>query len=80
MASSISAGRIEAKVPPHDLEAEASVLGAILLDPTAITRILEMLDPEDFYRENGGQIFKAAISLFREGEPIDHITLSAELE
>jgi replicative DNA helicase len=66
-------------VPPHDLEAETSVLGAILLDPAAITRILELLTPEDFYRENNGQVFRAAVNLFREGEPIDNVTLAAEL-
>ena len=52
----------DARVPPHDLEAEASVLGAILLDPAAITRVLESLNPEDFYRENHGQIYRAALS------------------
>ncbi|MGH7869812.1 MAG: DnaB-like helicase N-terminal domain-containing protein, partial [Candidatus Dormibacteraceae bacterium] len=66
--------------PPHDLEAETSVLGAILLDKIAISKIVDILTPEDFYRENAGQIYKAALSLFSEGEPLDHITLSAELE
>jgi replicative DNA helicase len=70
----------QARVPPNDLEAEASVLGAILLDPAAITRILDSLDPEDFYRENHGQVYRAALSLFREGEPIDTVTVAAELE
>ena len=70
----------DARVPPHDLEAEASVLGAILLDPAAITRVLDFLNPEDFYRENHGQIYRAALSLFREGEPIDNVTIAAELE
>jgi replicative DNA helicase len=73
-------GRIEGRVPPHDLEAEASVLGAVLLDPAAITRILDIIDPEDFYRENNGQIYKAGLTLFREGEPIDNVTLAAQLE
>src|SRR5438105_9746959 len=70
----------DARVPPHDLEAEASVLGAILLDPVAVTRVLDFLDPEDFYRENHGQVYRAALSLFREGEPIDNVTIAAELE
>jgi replicative DNA helicase len=70
----------EGRVPPHDLEAEASVLGAILLDPAAIMRVLEFLNPEDFYRENHGQVYRAALSLFREGEPIDNVTIAAELE
>jgi replicative DNA helicase len=76
----VPAGRTEGRVPPHDLEAEASVLGALLLDPAAITRVLDILRAEDFYRENNGQIYRAAINLFREGEPIDNVTLAAELE
>jgi replicative DNA helicase len=70
----------DARVPPHDLDAEASVLGAILLDPAAVTRVLDFLNPEDFYRENHGQVYRAALSLFREGEPIDNVTMAAELE
>ena len=69
----------QVRVPPHDLEAETSVLGAILLDPAAITRILDQLNPDDFYRENNGQIYRAAQNLFRDGEPIDNVTLAAEL-
>ncbi|MDQ6919350.1 MAG: replicative DNA helicase [Candidatus Dormibacteraeota bacterium] len=72
--------RLEGRVPPHDLDAEQSVLGAILLDQAAITRVLDILDAEDFYRENNGQIYKAATNLFREGEPIDNVTLGRELE
>jgi replicative DNA helicase len=72
--------RPEGRVPPHDLEAETSVLGAILLDQAAITRVLDFLSPEDFYRENNGQLYRAALTLFREGEPIDNVTLAAELE
>ena len=49
----------QGRVPPHDLEAETSVLGAILLDPAAITRVLDQLSPDDFYRENNGQIYRA---------------------
>jgi replicative DNA helicase len=69
----------QVRLPPHDLDAETSVLGAILLDPAAITRILDQLSPDDFYRENNGQIYRAAQNLFRDGEPIDNVTLAAEL-
>ena len=55
------------------------MLGAILLDQAAITRVLDQLTPDDFYRENNGQIYRAAQNLFREGEPIDNVTLAAEL-
>jgi replicative DNA helicase len=80
LASVTSPPRQEGRVPPHDLEAETSVLGAVLLDQSAITRVLDFLHPEDFYRENNGHIFRAAQNLFREGEPIDNVTLAAELE
>jgi replicative DNA helicase len=75
----LSSGRVEGRVPPHDLEAEGSVLGSILLDPTAIARVLELLSPDDFYRENNAQIYRAVTELFRQGEPIDNITLADEL-
>ncbi|HZU18567.1 MAG TPA: replicative DNA helicase [Candidatus Dormibacteraeota bacterium] len=75
-----SSSRLEGRVPPHDLEAESSVLGAILLDQAAIARILDFLSPDDFYRENNGQIYRAALELFREGEPIDNVTVAAQLE
>jgi replicative DNA helicase len=69
----------QVRVPPHDLDAETAILGAILLDPAAITRVLDQVSPEDFYRENNGQIYRAAQNLFREGEPIDNVTLASEL-
>jgi replicative DNA helicase len=69
----------QVRLPPYDLDAETSVLGAILLDAAAITRVLDQLSPDDFYRENNGQIYRAAQNLFREGEPIDNVTLAAEL-
>lgn len=80
MATPVLIGRAESRVPPHDLEAETSVLGAILLDQAAITHVLDFLHPEDFYRENNGHIYRAAQNLFREGEPVDNVTLAAELE
>ena len=63
------------RVPPHDLDAEMSVLGSILLDPLSIAKVLQFLHPEDFYRENNGQIYRAALDLFAAGEPIDNVTL-----
>jgi replicative DNA helicase len=68
------------RVPPHDLDAEMSVLGSILLDPLSIAKVLQFLHPEDFYRENNGQIFRAALDLFAAGEPIDNVTLAAQLQ
>jgi replicative DNA helicase len=67
-------------VPPHDQDAELSVLGSILLDPLSIAKVLQFLHPEDFYRENNGQIYRAALDLFAAGEPIDNVTLAAQLQ
>jgi len=52
------------RVPPHDQDAELSVLGSILLDPLSVAKVLQFLHPEDFYRENNGQIYRAALDLF----------------
>ncbi|HVC78273.1 MAG TPA: replicative DNA helicase [Candidatus Micrarchaeaceae archaeon] len=68
------------RVPPHDQDAELSVLGSILLDPLSVAKVLQFLHPEDFYRENNGQIYKAALDLFAAGEPIDNVTLAAQLQ
>src|SRR5947209_7252095 len=68
------------RVPPHDLDAEMSVLGSILLDPLSIAKVLQFLHPEDFYRENNGQVYRAALDLFAAGEPIDNVTVAAQLQ
>ncbi len=68
------------RVPPHDLDAEMSVLGSILLDPLSVAKVLQFLHPEDFYRENNGQIYRAALDLFAAGEPIDNVTLASQLQ
>jgi replicative DNA helicase len=72
----LAAGR----VPPHDLDAEMSIIGSILLDPLSIAKVLQFLHPEDFYRENNGQIYRAALDLFAAGEPIDNVTLASQLQ
>jgi replicative DNA helicase len=57
-----------------------SVLGSILLDPLSVAKVLQFLHPEDFYRENNGQVYRAALDLFSAGEPIDNVTLAAQLQ
>jgi len=64
------------KVPPQNLEAESSVLGGILLDNEAINLVLELLRPEDFYRESHRKVFRAMVELSERSEPVDLITLS----
>src|SRR5437870_3832731 len=72
--------RMPPSLPPHDLEAEAAVLGSVLLDPAAIDRVRDWLTPEHFYRENHGQVYRATQVLALRGEPIDNVTVGAELQ
>src|SRR5215208_3698287 len=67
-------------VPPQNLEAEESVLGAMLLSPGAIGAVTEILSATDFYRESHGVVFRACLALYQQGEPVDAITLVDSLE
>jgi replicative DNA helicase len=69
-----------APVPPQSLDAEESVLGAMMLSPGAIATVSEILDPSDFYRESHAKAYRAALALWAKGEPVDAITLVDELE
>src|SRR5438874_9973527 len=66
--------------PPQNLEAEESVLGAMLLSPGAIGAVSEVLDAGDFYRESHAKLYRAALALSAKGEPVDAITLVDQLE
>ncbi|MBI5903033.1 MAG: replicative DNA helicase [Deltaproteobacteria bacterium] len=66
------------KTPPHNLEAEQSVLGGVLLEKDAISKVLEILSPDgdDFYHRAHAKIFSGMVSLFEKNVPIDAVTLS----
>jgi replicative DNA helicase len=68
--------------PPQNLEAEQSVLGAVLLSDTALPALIidERLHPEDFYRESHGIVFRAMLDLHNGGEPVDALTLVEHLK
>ncbi len=68
------------KVPPHSLDAEAAVLGGVLIDNAALDRVVETIAPEDFYREAHRKIFLAALDLSRRSEPIDLLTMTEALK
>lgn len=68
------------QIPPHDREAEQSVLGAILIDPSSISNASQHLQPKHFYYRENQLIFEAMLSLFQNNEPIDILTLSAQLK
>jgi replicative DNA helicase len=67
-------------VPPQNLDAEESVLGAMMIAPGAIDAVTEILHVADFYRESHGRIYRAAQGLHDAGEPVDPITLTSALE
>jgi replicative DNA helicase len=67
------------KLPPQNVEMEQSVLGAILLENNALVKVLELLDPRDFYRDAHRWIFGAMIELFEENMPIDLLTVMERL-
>ena len=68
------------KLPPQHIEAEQSVLGGILIENYAINKVMEMLKPDDFYRESHRKIYEALIVLSERDEPADSITLTNELK
>ena len=69
-----------APVPPQNLEAEESVLGAMMISPGAIGAVSEIVDAGDFYRESHAKIYRSALALYAKGEPVDAITLTDQLE
>jgi len=68
------------RLPPQNIEAEQSILGAVLLENDALAKALEILSPEDLYRESHRKIFNAMIELFEKNEVMDLITVSELLK
>jgi replicative DNA helicase len=68
------------RIPPHSIEAEQSVIGAMLLDRDAILIASEILTSDDFYQNQYGIIFDAMVELCNEGKPVDLITLQNRLK
>ncbi|MCD7805862.1 MAG: replicative DNA helicase [Lachnospiraceae bacterium] len=67
------------RVMPHNLEAEQSVIGAMLLDQDAIVEVCELLHEEDFYSKQYGIVFSSMVELFNERKPVDLVTLQDRL-
>lgn len=68
------------KLPPHSLEAEQSVLGAMIVDKEAINTAVETIQPNDFYKEANKEIYETILELYNKNEPVDLITLSEEMK
>jgi len=69
----------EGRVPPHDLDAEAAVLSAVMLDPLAFDKVNEFLRPEHFYSEAHRRIHEACVELSAEGKPVDVVQVATWL-
>ncbi len=67
------------RVPPHNLEAEESVLGAMMLSAEAIADVVEVVRPEDFYKSSNGVIFDTLRIIYGRGDPVDAIIAVEEL-
>ncbi|MBO8165106.1 MAG: replicative DNA helicase [Brevibacillus sp.] len=68
------------RVPPQNTEAEQSVLGAVFLSKEALHTAIEILRPEDFYKTAHQRIFQTMLDLYEKGEPVDLVTVTAELQ
>ncbi len=68
------------RIPPHNIEAEESLLGALLIEPDSIVKVADTVRGEDFYKESHRHIFDTCIELFEKHEPIDLLTVGNRLE
>ena len=68
------------KIPPQAIDLEEAVLGAMLIDEKGVNEIIEILSPEVFYKRSHQLIYESIERLFRESEPIDLLTVSADLK
>ncbi|MCC6219699.1 MAG: replicative DNA helicase [Deltaproteobacteria bacterium] len=75
----VSSHRHSGRVPPHSLDAEQSVLGAVLLDNEVVNAAIELLEPEDFYQRAHKILFQVMLELAERQEPIDIVTLTESL-
>jgi len=71
---------MDLKLPPQDIDAERSVLGALMLDKDAIIRVADVLKASDFYNPNHTKIFEAIFELFERSEPIDILSVNKKLK
>jgi len=70
---------VQGKMPPQNLDAEASLIGSILIEKEAIILVADIVSPEDFYSERNGLIFSAILDLYEQRQPLDLLTLANRL-
>ena len=71
---------MDLKLPPQDIEAERSVLGALMLDKNAVIKIADLITAEDFYQPSHSKIFDSIYELFNKNEPIDILSVTNKLK
>ena len=76
----VTHSKTDGRVPPQDIVAEKSLLGAIMLDENVIPEVITVIRPDDFYEQNHRVIFEAMRNLYDEHKPIDLLTLTNELK
>src|SRR4051812_5900711 len=69
-----------AKLPPQNLDAEVSLLGAVLIDDEVLTRVSDIIHADDFYDKRHQAIFSSMLKLYESHKPVDLLTLSDELK
>ncbi|OGE03629.1 replicative DNA helicase [Candidatus Curtissbacteria bacterium RIFCSPLOWO2_01_FULL_41_18] len=74
------AKKVTGRIPPQDIDAEKSIIGAILLDADAIAAAIQTLKPDHFYKEAHGDIIRAIFELYEKRDPVDLVTLTAQLK
>jgi len=74
------AENLPGKLPPQNIEAEKSLLGALLLDKNSIVKVVDFLQPKDFYKKIHQEIYQVAVELFEKSEPIDLLAISTRLK
>lgn len=79
MVQEINFQPVNDRIPPQNLEAEEAILGGILLDPEAITRVLDILRPEAFYSSAHQEIYRACVALHQQGSPTDLMSVTTWL-
>ena len=72
--------KLQPKIPPQDIEAEQSVLGALMIDKDAVASVADLSVPDDFYKKAHGVIFEAVLKLWSKREPIDILSVTSELK
>ena len=68
------------KLPPQAIDLEEAVLGAMMIDKKGVDEVIDILQPDAFYKEAHKHIFEAIVTLFNDTQPIDLLTVSSQLK